>query len=491
MRQSRYAHREVVENPETAAPATMPAMKFLLIAVNDAEIVARIHAALSGDYRVDSAPGKSAALEMLGRKRYDLVFIDMNVLLEGAHEHDDPKHALRSWRAAHPSMAVVVMTRPERIREAVGAVKAGASDFIVYPISPEEVRHVTETVFKSILLHSELDYLRDRFWKSESIELIQTLNPAMKSVFEKIRSVAPTKSTVLLAGETGTGKGVLARLIHRHSNRSELQFIAVHCGAIAETLVESELFGHEKGAFTGAVRRKLGKFEIARGGTLFLDEIGTISPSAQIKLLQVLQEETFQRVGGEEDVPANVRVISATNIDLKEMCGEGRFRKDLYYRLNVFPIEIPPLRERTEDIPHFADLFLKKLNRFNTKEIHRVHEEVMDAFKRYAWPGNIRELENLMERAYILEVSPVLTPQSFPSELFDSQPVLPALSTGGSASLSEVRRRGLAEIERNYLFEVLTRHRGKIRDTAATAGISTRQLHKLMKRYGLNKASFK
>ena len=467
------------------------AMKSLLIAVKDGGVVERVHDILSGAYRVDSAATKGAALEMLGRKRYDLVFVDMDVLLAGDGGKAGAKSALRSFWAVHPSIAVVVMTRPERIREAVAAVKAGASDFLTYPVSPEEVRHVTETVFKSILLHSELDYLRDRFWKSESLELVHTLNPAMKAVFEKIRSVAPTKSTVLLSGETGTGKGVLARLIHRHSNRSELQFIAVHCGAIAETLIESELFGHEKGAFTGAVRRKLGKFEIAKGGTLFLDEIGTITPSAQIKLLQVLQEENFQRVGGEEDISANVRVISATNIDLKQMCDEQRFRKDLYYRLNVFPIEIPPLRERAEDIPHFVDLFLEKLNRFNAKGIHEVHDEVMDAFERYSWPGNIRELENLMERAYILEVSAVLTPKSFPSELFGTSAARLRPSIDDQSALADVRRRGIAEIERNYLVDVLTRHRGKIRDSASTAGVSTRQLHKLMQKYGLRKEDYK
>jgi len=466
-------------------------MKSLLIAAKDPEVVRRVSSILAGEYRVDNAALKSTALEMLGRKRYDLLFIDVDVLLEDLPAKSGAKEALRPFWALYPTIAVVVMTRSEQIRDAVAAVKAGASDFLTCPVTPEEVRHVTETIFKSILLRSELDYLRDRFWKSESLELVHTLSPTMKSVFEKVRSVAPTKSTVLLVGETGTGKGVLARLIHRHSNRSELQFIAVHCGAIADTLIESELFGHEKGAFTGAVRRKLGKFEIAKGGTIFLDEIGTITPSAQIKLLQVLQEEAFQRVGGEEDISANVRVISATNIDLKQMCDEGRFRKDLYYRLNVFPIEIPPLRERTEDIPHFAALFLKQLNQFNAKEIRSVHEEVMDAFRRYPWPGNIRELENLMERAYILETSSVLTPTSFPSELFESGMATKMSPIDAESTLAEVRHRGVADIERNYLVEVLTRHRGKIRESAKTAGVSTRQIHKLMQKYSLHKERFK
>ncbi len=466
-------------------------MKSLLIAAGETDVVRRVHAILSGEYRVDSAAGKAAAMEMLDRKRYDLVFVDMDVLFDGIAPEAGAREALRPFWTLYPSISVVVMARPERIRDAVAAVKAGASDFITTPVAPEEVRHVTESVFRSLLLRSELDYLRDRFWKSESLAQVHTLNPGMKSVFEKVRSVAPTKSTVILVGETGTGKGVLARLIHRHSNRSELQFIAVHCGAIPDTLIESELFGHEKGSFTGAVRRKLGKFEIARGGTIFLDEIGTITSAAQIKLLQVLQEETFQRVGGEEDISANVRVISASNIDLKQMCEEGRFRKDLFYRLNVFPIEIPPLRDRTEDIPHFVTLFLDKLNRFNAKEIHGVHDEVMAAFRRYPWPGNIRELENLMERAYILETSSVLTPKSFPSELFESASLPAAIPIDAKGTLAETRQRGIAEIERNYLAGVLMRHRGKIQESAETAGVSTRQIHKLMQKYGLRKERFK
>jgi len=271
-------------------------------------------------------------------------------------------------------------------------------------------------------MESELDYLRDRFWQEDSLEIVRTRSPLMKRLFDKVRSVAPTKSTVLLNGETGTGKGVLARLIHQHSNRKDGPFISVHCGAIPDTLLESELFGHERGAFTGAVRRKLGKFEIAQGGTIFLDEIGTITPSAQIKLLEILQDGTFHRVGGEERIEANMRVIAATNADLRKMCEAGQFRKDLYYRLNVFPLEIPPLKERMEDIGYIVEVILKKLNKFDLKEIHDIHPHVIDAFGNYPWPGNIRELENLMERAYILEESPILMPDSFPDELFTSNP---------------------------------------------------------------------
>jgi DNA-binding NtrC family response regulator len=245
--------------------------------------------------------------------------------------------------------------------EAITAVKAGASEYLTYPLDPIEIQHVLENIKDQTSLESELDYLRDRFWQTESLENIRTCNANMRKVFEMIRSVAPTKSTVLLFGETGTGKGLLARILHTHSNRRDNQFISVHCGAIPETLLESELFGHEKGAFTGAIRKKLGKFEMAHGGTIFLDEVGTLTAAAQIKMLQVLQDGTFQRVGGEETIRVDVRVISATNVVLGEMCQKGEFRKDLYYRLNVFPIEIPPLNARTEDIPQLAMLFLRNL----------------------------------------------------------------------------------------------------------------------------------
>ncbi len=336
-----------------------------------------------------------------------------------------------------------------------------------------------------------LDYLRDHFWEAASLEIIRTDNALMKKVYEKVRSVAPTRSTVLLTGETGTGKGVIANLIHQHSNRRGAQFISVHCGAIPDTLLESELFGHEKGAFTGAVRRKLGKFEIASGGTIFLDEIGTLTPPAQIKLLQVLQDATFQRVGGEEMSRTDVRIIAATNMDLKKMCELGQFRNDLFYRLNVFPLEIPPLRDRLEDIPHLVAVFLKKMNKYYSKEISGIHPQVLKAFENYAWPGNIREMENLVERAYILETSGILTQDNFPGELFEFQNSSSGISFGVEMTLAEVRRKTIADIEKRYLRELLAQKNGKISDSAAAAGITTRQLHKLMTRYGLRKGDFK
>lgn len=265
----------------------------------------------------------------------------------------------------------------------------------------------------------------------------------------------------------------------------------MHCGAIPDTLVESEMFGHEKGAFTGAIKRKLGKFEIARNGTIFLDEIGTITPSAQIKLLKVLQDGNFNRVGGEEDIYADVRIIAATNIDLRQCCEENRFRSDLYYRLNVFPIELPPLKERKEDIPRLAEIFLARLNTFHLKGIVDIHPQVLEAFLSYSWPGNIRELENIMERAYILEKAAVLRPENFPAELFTPSAEIPAPAIDPGLPLSQVRRIEMDRVEKTYLDLVLKQYRGKINLTAKAAGITTRQLHKLMTRHGLRKEDYK
>lgn len=465
-------------------------MKGVLIASKNQSACNAIRTSLRSGYRIDAVSSKDGCLEMFRKKRYEFLFIDVEILRESIL-NNNYKTALQPFWHAYPTAQIIAMSSQEMIREAVMAVKAGASDYLTYPVNPDEINYITQSIYESIIMESELDYFRDRFWQEDSLEIVRTRSPLMKRLFDKVRSVAPTKSTVLLSGETGTGKGVLARLIHCHSNRKDRPFISVHCGAIPDTLLESELFGHERGAFTGAVRRKLGKFEIAQGGTIFLDEIGTITSSAQIKLLEILQDGTFHRVGGEETIEANVRVIAATNTDLKKMCEAGQFRKDLYYRLNVFPLEIPPLRERMEDITYIVEVILKRLKKFDLKEIHDVHPHVIDAFAKYSWPGNIRELENLMERAYILEASPILTPESFPNELFTSDLSPVQVKAGFSFSLAEVRHRAIEQSERFYIRELLTANRGRIKETAEAAAISTRQLHKLMKKYSITKEEFK
>ncbi len=463
-------------------------MRYILAATEDRAAVEIIRSAFRRSFHVDEASTVQGSIDHSRKRRYEFIFIDLD-LIDG--QRSVGGDAFRLLRQAFPSAEIIVMTPPERIREAVEAVKAGAANYVTHPLNADEVRYVVESIHEGIRAQSELDYLRDRFWQSDSLEVVQTRNPAMRTVFDQVRLVAPTKSTVLLSGETGTGKGVLAKLIHRHSNRGEVQFIGIHCGAIPDTLLESELFGHEKGAFTGASRRKLGKFELAHGGTIFLDEIGTITPAAQIKLLQVLQDGTFQRVGGETLIETDVRIIAASNSDLGEMVEKGLFRNDLYYRLNVFPITIPPLRERREDIPQLTEIFLKQMNRFNHRGIHYIHPAVMDAFQRYPWPGNIRELQNLVERACILETSSILTPASFPAELFaDRTPTAPSPAEA-QLTLADVRSRAAVEAEQRYLRELLARTGGRINRTAEAAGITVRQINKLMHKYGMRKEEFR
>ncbi|MFH2091010.1 MAG: sigma-54 dependent transcriptional regulator [Pseudomonadota bacterium] len=348
----------------------------------------------------------------------------------------------------------------------------------------------TQSSTKTLSRDFELDYLRDFFWKTEWLNIIQSKNPRMKKIYENIRSVAPTIATVLLLGDTGTGKGMLARLIHRHSQRSEKPFIEIHCGAIPDTLIESELFGHEKGAFTGADQKKPGMFEMAKGGTIFLDEIGTITPSAQIKLLQVLQDGTFNRIGGDSFIKADVRIIAATNSDLAQQVQAGNFRKDLFYRLNIFPVEIPPLRERLEDLPYLIETLLNNLNIKYGKGIKHLHHSVLNGLKKYDWPGNIRELENILERAYILEQTTILTPQNFPGETmlgFDTK----VHENYSETLISHARQHAIDVFEHTYLTVLLKQTNGRIGLAAQTAGITSRQLNRLLNRHKLNKNDYK
>jgi DNA-binding NtrC family response regulator len=449
-----------------------------------------IRDSLPSDYQVETADSVENALNLHRQYAFDIIFSDLKLLRDTSETHNIAE-TLKPFKEMNPLAEVLILSSKASIHDTVKAVRAGANNYLTYPIDPSEIRLAIESINESLTKNLELDYLRDQFWKPEWLDIIDSRNPRMRDVFKKIRSVAPTRATVLLMGETGTGKGLLARIIHLHSNRCDDPFISVHCGAIPDTLLESELFGHEKGAFTGAVRKKLGKFEMARNGTIFMDEIGTITPPAQIKLLQVLQDGTFSRVGGEEALQTDARVIAATNADLDGMSERGEFRKDLYYRLNVFPVEIPPLRERGEDIPQIVEVFLKKLRQRHEKNIHSVHPYVLEAFNNYPWPGNIRELENLIERACILETTKVLTPESFPAGLFESGNSHAVLPFKDHLPLAEARRHVIEDFEYQYLKALFTRSKGRVNRAAEVAGIGSRQLNKLMVKYGIQKDTFK
>jgi DNA-binding NtrC family response regulator len=473
-------------------------MNRILVASENDEAVQTLGESFEESYLVEAVDDEETLLSVLHgpdsiSNPCELCFVDLSLLssLVAPSVPNGTAKALHSLSLRFPGAEVVVMCHQKDSREAISAVKAGAHDYLIFPLDVQKVSLLRDRVEKRLRQRSELDYLREGFWKTDSLKLVRTDSPKMKRVFQQVRSVAPTLSTVLLIGETGTGKGVLARLIHMHSSRSGGPFISLHCGAIPDTLIESELFGHERGAFTGADRRKLGRFEIAKGGTIFLDEIATISPSVQIRLLQVLQERTFQRIGSENSIHADVRIIAATNEDLLARTQQGQFRKDLYFRLNVFPLELPPLRERTEDLSLLVEEFLAELNRIYGKGIRALDNRVMQAFTEYSWPGNIRELENLIERAYILESSKVLAPENFPTELLAFPAALAPETSTNLPTLSEARKMSVELTETQYLKEVLSLHRGRIDASARTAGISTRQLHKLMRKYSLRKEDFK
>ncbi len=464
-------------------------MKDILVLTETSDDFTLISRVLGDAFTVRHAPDLVTAEALHAQSPFDMIMADIFVL-ENHHASGTFQFSEHPFVAANPFVQFVVLCDKNNLTTALAAVKDGAAGYLLSPVRKRDVKLVLQSVTQALSRDFELDYLRDHFWKTEWLDVIQSKNPCMKKVYESIKSVAPTIATVLLLGDTGTGKGMTARLIHWHSQRFDKPFIEVHCGAIPDTLIESELFGHEKGAFTGADRRKPGKFEMAGGGTIFLDEIGTITPAAQIKLLQVLQDGIFNRIGGDISLHSDVRIIAATNADIFELVKTGHFRKDLYYRLNIFPIAIPPLQERREDLPYLADLFVKNLNIKYKKNISGIHPLVMEKFTRYDWPGNIRELENIIERAYILEQSSQLMPQSFPLETMpdcDS----PAQEDDADTTLAKARQQAVDRFEQSYLTVLLGQVQGRIDKAADRAGITPRQLNRLLKRHHLNKNDFK
>ena len=464
-------------------------MKYILTATTSTDAVASVKNAFDKSYSVLSTGTLQECLSVFSAKRPEFTLVDISFLKDP--ENGGYKKSLRKFWDVFPAAHIIVLAAANEIRDAVSAVKSGATNYITYPLDSVELKFIVENTSETVIMEHELDFLRERFWQADAERVVRTNSKSMKEVYAKVKKVAGTDASILITGETGTGKSLLAKLIHSHSKRCENPFISVHCGAIPDTLIESELFGHEKGAFTGAVKRKLGRFEIAAGGTIFLDEIGTITHQTQIKLLQVLQDGTLTRVGGEVMVKADARVISATNEDLLELSRKGEFRSDLYYRLNVFPIEIPSLRDRKEDIPLLVDTFLTKLSERYSRNVEGLHPLVEEAFMEYDWPGNIRELENIVERAFIIESSDVITPSSFPQELFSYCKLDHDDKIDISRPLAEVRRISLERVEKKYLEELLEKTGGKLKDTAAAAGMTSRNLHNLMTKYGLDKKSYK
>jgi DNA-binding NtrC family response regulator len=463
--------------------------KRIIVATPNLEAVDAIRGSFE-DHEVIDVQDAREALRLGGRTPVAGVFIDVTLLRrsEAEAEYKDYRDSLQMFWRTFPGAQIVAMAPPDALREVVKVIRAGVADYVTYPVTAEMIGLARASIDRAALRPAEPDQVDGSFWHTDAIELVRTSSPAMKAVLGQVRQVAPTRSTVLITGETGTGKSLFARILHQHSNRRDHQFIKVSCGAIPETLLEAELFGHEKGAFTGAGRRKLGRFEVASGGTIFLDEVGALSPAMQVKLLQVLQDQTIERVGGESTIHVDVRILAATNADLERAVEESSFRADLFYRLNVFSIEMPPLRDRLDDIEDLVDLFIGRLDLMYGKSIKGVHPAVVEAFHAYAWPGNVRELESVLERAYILATTDTLQPESFPERIL-SPPEAPRDKPG--RTLDEVRRSAVDRAEQVYLRDLLLHNAGSIAETARSAGISVRQLHNLMTRHGLRKEDFK
>ena len=426
-------------------------------------------------YEATAAEDGQRALEKFKNGSFDAVLTDYR--MPGM----DGMQLLREVRRLQPEAVVVIMTAYGTVGTAVAAMKEGAYDYLTKPIDLDELLLLIQRVEREVGLDQENRELKEQLREKFKVDFIVSASRQMEEALNLVGRVSRSSATILILGESGTGKELIARAIHYSSPRADKPFVKVNCAALPENLLESELFGHEKGAFTGAVARRIGRFELADQGSIFLDEIGDLSPSLQMKLLRVLQEKEFERVGSNQTIRSDVRVIAATNRNLEEAIQKGTFREDLYYRLNVVTISLPPLRERKEDIPLLVEHFLKKYNRENKKKVTSLSKEARDLLVRYDYPGNVRELENIVERAVVLCRGDTLTTQDLPLNLREGKAEAALERDRGTQSLPGT----LEEIERQLILKALERSGGVQTKAAEELGISERVLRYKMKKYSL------
>jgi DNA-binding NtrC family response regulator len=424
-------------------------------------------------YQVDIATGRDEALAAVGRKAFDVALVDIR-LGDG-----DGFDVLAHCRQHCPATSVIMITGYGSVEAAIEAIRAGAFDFLTKPLIDEELGMAIQRALNQREVLEENKNLKAQLDLRYGLEHIIGQDHRMVRVFDMIQAVADTKATVLITGESGTGKSMIARAIHRASARRDKPFVELACGALPETLLESELFGHVAGAFTGALGEKTGKFMQANEGTIFLDEISTASPGMQVKLLRILQDFEFEQVGGTKTFRVDARVILATNEDLAKAVAEGRFRQDLYYRVNVINIELPPLRERISDIPLLAQHFLKRIAGDSGKQVHGFREQAIWALQAHRWPGNVRELQNVIERAVLLGKGTMIGVEDLPGNLTVAAPVVAAPS--GACGLKQA----MTTPERQIILDVLEAHHWNRQATAEALGINRTTLYKKMKRLGL------
>jgi two-component system response regulator AtoC len=433
---------------------------------------------------VDTVANGSDALKALDERPYSVVVTDLKM------PRLDGLQLLEEVQKRRLPADVIITTGFGTVDDAVQALRLGAADFLTKPISLEHLKLVVQRALRERALEAEVSVLREKLDEQHVFHSILSKSSRMHDVFELIRHVAETTATVLIFGETGTGKELVARAVHDASSRRNLPFVAVNCAALPESLLESELFGHEKGAFTSAVGQRKGRFELAHGGTIFLDEVGEIPLSMQAKLLRVVQERRFERVGGSQTIETDVRVVAATNRDLLRLAKDGKFREDLYYRLNVVKIDLPPLCERAEDIPLLAQHFVQKFSR-PSAPAKTISPEAMEVLIHFRWPGNIRELENAMERACVTSRDDVIRPENLPPDVMKPARPKYQLPVDVGRPLTPQLAELTAAFEERYLRRALKRTRAHIGRTARISGLSRRTVAEKLALYQIDKNEFK
>ena len=430
------------------------------------------HLLSSEGYGVSACLGEEEAQNRLGEKDYDLVVVDIG------YRSMDELSVLNRVKETSPNTEVIILTAAPTVQTAVAAMKKGAFHYLSKPYNDNQFLLVVKNALDKRILRLEVQELRGIVTDKGYLNDLIGKNPKIQQLKKEISRVAPMDCTVLIQGETGTGKEMVSRIIHRMSYRTEQRFLAVNCGSLNKEILSNELFGHEKEAFSGAQRVKQGVFEAVSGGVLLLDEIGEMPHSMQVQLLRVLQEKTIIRVGGTREIPVDVRVLAATNKNLRKQIAAGKFREDLYYRLNVFTLRIPPLRERKDDIPLFCRYFLDKYARTFQKKVEEISDEAMDLFFNYSFPGNVRELENIIERAAVLADGRVVTPAHLPRRVREAARDEP--DPGHETHLIS-----LAEMEKRHIRDVLRSTRGRKGEAARILGIDRATLWRKIKRYGI------
>jgi len=455
------------------------------VLIVDDEVGAResLRMILKNDYGVSLAKNAEEAFLQIREHSPDIILLD--IILPDL----DGLKVLEKIKQSEPDVIVIMITATKTVKTAVEAMKLGAYDYVTKPFDIDELRLIISRALSTQALEKEVKYLRGEVDKNFAFGNMIGKSKGMEDIFKMVKQIADSRSTALIMGESGTGKELISRAIHYHSNRKNRPFVTINCAAIPETLIESELFGHEKGAFTNAIERKLGRFEVAHEGTLFLDEIGELSLTTQAKILRFLEEKEFNRVGGSKTIKVDVRLIAATNKDLTQLLKKGSFREDLFYRINVVPIIIPPLRERKEDIPLLLDHFIQKFNEENNKNVRGVSKEALELIMGYEWPGNVRELENLVERVIALTSNEYIQAHELPFSSISLSKVdgLKEFVLGGKVPFLKAEE----EFEKGIILDALKRTNYVQSRAAQMLGVSRRILKYKMDKLGIDQESVK